>query len=140
MRLRTWWSAGLVADDHEPFDEVRPRAETGRSDPGLRVVVASFRGWETLMGRTMPTECDHGVVVDWGDFGPEDEEAPRCVDCDQEKIVGKLVGREVRADGTEVASFRIVNGTVPGGPSGMGVRYVLVGVTPDHPFWDRPDA
>jgi len=30
------------------------------------------------MGRTMPTECRHGVVIDWGDFGP-------CVDgCDRE--------------------------------------------------------
>ncbi len=32
------------------------------------------------MGRTMPTECKHGVVIDWGDFGP-------CVDgCDREHL------------------------------------------------------
>lgn len=23
------------------------------------------------MSRTMPTECEHGLVSDWGDFGPE---------------------------------------------------------------------
>lgn len=28
------------------------------------------------MGRTMPSECDHGVVLDWGDFGP-------CQDCSE---------------------------------------------------------
>lgn len=28
------------------------------------------------MGRTHPTECRHGVVIDWGDFGP-------CQNCDE---------------------------------------------------------
>lgn len=28
------------------------------------------------MGRAMPTDCTHGVTVDWGDFGP-------CQDCDE---------------------------------------------------------
>lgn len=28
------------------------------------------------MSRTMPTECEHGEIVDWGDFGP-------CQDCDE---------------------------------------------------------
>jgi hypothetical protein len=28
------------------------------------------------MGRYMPTECQHGTVVDWGDFGP-------CQDCNK---------------------------------------------------------
>ena len=22
------------------------------------------------MGRTLPMECEHGVTIDWGDFGP----------------------------------------------------------------------
>ena len=22
------------------------------------------------MSRTMPTECEHGEIIDWGDFGP----------------------------------------------------------------------
>lgn len=26
------------------------------------------------MGRYLPTECEHGVTIDWGDFGP-------CQDC-----------------------------------------------------------
>lgn len=79
------------------------------------------------MGRTMPTECEHGNVVDWGDFGPEDDDDfPTCDECERERIVGRLVGREVRGDGTEFASFRIVNGSVPGGPDGIGRRYVLV--------------
>lgn len=45
-------------------------------------------------GRTLPTECEHGVTVDWGDFGPcQDcadhdwsEDCPNiesCPDCDQ---------------------------------------------------------
>lgn len=35
------------------------------------------------MSRTMPYECEHGVVVDWGDFGSEDEpKRPRCERCD----------------------------------------------------------
>lgn len=30
------------------------------------------------MGRTLPTECEHGTIVDWGDFGP-------CIDgCERE--------------------------------------------------------
>jgi len=28
------------------------------------------------MSRTMPSECDHGAIYDWGDFGPGDVE--RC--------------------------------------------------------------
>lgn len=40
------------------------------------------------MGRTIPTDCAHGVTVDWGDFGPcqncdehPDEGCPNLVDC-----------------------------------------------------------
>lgn len=28
------------------------------------------------MGRTMPTECEHGNVIDWGDFGPHPDGCP----------------------------------------------------------------
>lgn len=31
------------------------------------------------MSRTMPYECEHGVVIDWGDFGP-------CQDCEHDSI------------------------------------------------------
>lgn len=30
------------------------------------------------MSRTMPTECDHGAVIDWGDFGPADQRPEFC--------------------------------------------------------------
>lgn len=30
------------------------------------------------MGRSMPVECHHGVVVDWGDFGDGGNECERC--------------------------------------------------------------
>lgn len=35
------------------------------------------------MGRVHPIECQHGVIVGWGDFGPGDrmgEPCPQCVD------------------------------------------------------------
>lgn len=51
-------------------------------------------GRRKLMGRTLPYECKHGVVIAWNDFGPcqncdehEDEECPNfedCPDCDAE--------------------------------------------------------
>lgn len=34
------------------------------------------------MGRMMPIECPHGVIVDWGDFGGDDEKHPACPACD----------------------------------------------------------
>lgn len=38
-----------------------------------------------MSGRMMPVECEHGVTVDWGDFGPDDDTPPpRCPDCDRE--------------------------------------------------------
>lgn len=38
------------------------------------------------MGRTMPTECPHGKVVDWGDFG-DDWEPQACDACDARPYV-----------------------------------------------------
>ena len=35
------------------------------------------------MGRTLPTECEHGNVVDWGDFGPDDRDEPTCDECEK---------------------------------------------------------
>ena len=29
----------------------------------------------------MPTECEHGVVLDWGDFGGEDSRGDECSQC-----------------------------------------------------------
>lgn len=46
------------------------------------------------MSRTMPTECEHGEIVDWGDFGPcqgdcdHDDDCPNfqdCPDCTKER-------------------------------------------------------
>lgn len=35
--------------------------------------------------RTLPTECEHGAIVDWGDFGPNPDDgldgAEICADC-----------------------------------------------------------
>jgi hypothetical protein len=33
------------------------------------------------MGRMLPEECEHGVVIDWGDFGPDYVLGEACVDC-----------------------------------------------------------
>lgn len=43
------------------------------------------------MSRTMPTECEHGTVIDWGDFGPyvdgcdlthpDSDDCPNLADC-----------------------------------------------------------
>lgn len=37
--------------------------------------------------RTMPFECEHGLILDWGDFGPDPDDgsvgAQRCDECDQ---------------------------------------------------------
>ncbi len=48
------------------------------------------------MGRYHPMKCDHGVVVDWGDFGPCDGDCPhpegtcpnfpQCELCDLERL------------------------------------------------------
>lgn len=42
------------------------------------------------MGRTMPTECEHGTTIDYGDFGPcqdcsehDEGECPNFRDCEQ---------------------------------------------------------
>lgn len=32
-------------------------------------------------GRTLPTECKHGRIIDWGDFAPGDRTEPYCPDC-----------------------------------------------------------
>ncbi len=37
------------------------------------------------MSRTLPTECEHGVVIDWGDFGPSDDARPSCARCDADR-------------------------------------------------------
>ena len=32
--------------------------------------------------RTLPVECEHGKVMDWGDFGPDDGDPEFCSECD----------------------------------------------------------
>lgn len=34
------------------------------------------------MGRSIPTECPHGKIIDWGDFGPDDGLTEGCDVCD----------------------------------------------------------
>ena len=51
--------------------------------------------------RTLPTECPHGVVIDWGDFGPsngeENDPTEDCEECrlaiESEKVAEKLALR-----------------------------------------------
>lgn len=40
------------------------------------------------MGRMTPTECPHGKVMDWGDFGPDGESQP-CEVCDARPTVAE---------------------------------------------------
>lgn len=58
-----------------------------------------------MAGRTMPTECPHSVVSDWGDFGPDPHDSSvgteGCPECDEELIaeivrVNTDIGRERR--------------------------------------------
>lgn len=34
------------------------------------------------MGRMMPVECEHGRILDWGDFGGEDSKPETCETCE----------------------------------------------------------
>lgn len=57
------------------------------------------------MGRTLPSECQHGTTVDWGDFGPcqdcsehDDGSCPNyaaCDKCEAERHPSGLSGRLV---------------------------------------------
>lgn len=48
--------------------------------------------------RTIPTECPHGTVIDWGDFGPDPDDGADgispCEECERE-----VAGRRVNAPG-----------------------------------------
>lgn len=39
------------------------------------------------MGRTLPAECEHGRIFDWGDFGGEDSQPESCPDCDVQRVL-----------------------------------------------------
>lgn len=43
------------------------------------------------MGRSMPIECEHGRIVDWGDFGSDPDDgsvgAQPCAECDAVEAV-----------------------------------------------------
>lgn len=73
------------------------------------------------MGRQLPVECEHGRTVDGGDFARTE----RCPECEN-VVIGRLIGRQTHANGDEYVSFRLVAGTVEGGPDGIGRHYVLV--------------
>lgn len=42
-------------------------------------------------GRTLPVECEHGVVADWGDFGPDPDDGQvgvhPCIVCMAEEYI-----------------------------------------------------
>lgn len=38
------------------------------------------------MGRTLPLECEHGNIIDWGDFGPDDGRLPACDQCERDGL------------------------------------------------------
>lgn len=38
--------------------------------------MTEMAGGVVMGSRVLPTECKHGTVLDWGDFGP-------CQDCDE---------------------------------------------------------
>lgn len=41
------------------------------------------------MGRMLPVECEHGIVVDWGDFGPDENDGTAgtkpCAECEAQR-------------------------------------------------------
>lgn len=44
------------------------------------------------MGRAMPVECEHGKILDWGDFGGDDAVPEPCDTCDNPpKPVGRIL-------------------------------------------------
>lgn len=60
------------------------------------------------MGRMLPQECEHGRIIDWGDFGSEnggDEEyCAECEDAEREEI-----GRRYRAIRSDIRRSAIEN-------------------------------
>ncbi len=43
-------------------------------------------------GRMMPVECEHGVVLDWGDFGPDLSDQPNpCAVCAAQALVHRYL-------------------------------------------------
>lgn len=43
------------------------------------------------MGRTMPTECEHGKILDWGDFGGPDSTPQDCDECERKRQLMAIV-------------------------------------------------
>jgi hypothetical protein len=75
------------------------------------------------MGRTLPTECVHGRVLDWGDFGDDQPEgcATACLGLtDAAETVLDLAGKLAQRD-AEIAHLRdafhahrqLIHSTVP---------------------------
>lgn len=60
-----------------------------------------------MMGRTMPTECPHGKILDWGDFGPDHDDgsvaAEQCLICDD---LAEIAANEQNALFLEAAAQR----------------------------------
>jgi hypothetical protein len=52
--------------------------------------------------RTLPTECQHGRIIDWGDFGPSsgerDDPCEPCPDCEEDKWVECSCGKVRHVD------------------------------------------
>ena len=52
------------------------------------------------MSRLMPVECEHGKIIDWGDFGAEDGSSPpeECLPCETLRLqtARSILGRYKR--------------------------------------------
>lgn len=54
------------------------------------------------MGRTLPTECVHGAIIYWGDFGDESSVPELCSKC-RPDLTGVLVIKKVDGEWPEWA-------------------------------------
>lgn len=51
----------------------------------------------------MPTECEHGKIVDWGDFGPSEGAAgERCVECETDHNATRFIAWVADAGGGQI--------------------------------------
>lgn len=72
-----------------------------------------FCNWAAGVGsRTLPTECPHGVVLDWGDFGPssgnEYDPGNECRRCDEEAWLTAVARVEKYVKANVSPDFRMV--------------------------------
>lgn len=69
--------------------------------------------------RQLPDECDHGRVMDWGDFGPDPDDgsvgAQECPECDAELEASMEASRRAVADrAVEYVVANLMDGSADG--------------------------